>query len=141
MVAYIAKLIENGYGYVAKGSVYFDLQQFQKNHKYGRLSHFGEEGKMPPPGEEEKGDKKHSEDFALWKAAKGKEEQWESPWGKGQPGYHVQSATIAMHSLGPRLYFRSVDITRNFPHNENVLALAVAHCGKEDSVKHLLHVG
>ena len=74
-------------------------------------------------------DKKHKNDFALWKASKDGEPWWESPWGKGRPGWHIECSVIASDVLGPNLDVHAGGVDLKFPHHDNELAQAEAFFG------------
>ena len=97
MISIIKKLIEKGHAYVVDSDVYFDVKSFKE---YGKLSHQPlenlEAGARIEVGEK----KKNPMDFAVWKAAKPGEPYWDSPWGKGRPGWHIECSAMSMKYLG-----------------------------------------
>lgn len=107
VVEYIKKIMENGFGYESNGSVYFDTEAFLKSGKvYPRLKvrkkKEDEKAKKPADEEEEEdfsGDKKNKKDFVLWKKSKEGEPFWESPWGKGRPGWHIECSVMCSSEL------------------------------------------
>jgi cysteinyl-tRNA synthetase len=123
----IAKLIEKGYAYAAGGDVYYDVR---KKSDYGKLSGRRvdelREGYRIEPGEA----KRDALDFALWKGAKPGEPAWESPWGPGRPGWHIECSAMAMKYLGETFDIHGGGQDLIFPHHENELAQSEAFCGK-----------
>ena len=124
IVALIEELIGRELAYPAGGDVYFRVDRFED---YGRLSgRVGEEDEVPPnPSEEEEVSplKEDSRDFALWKAHKeGEDTWWESPWGRGRPGWHIECSAMAEKLLGPSFEIHGGGRDLVFPHHENEIA-------------------
>lgn len=108
VVQYIQKIIENGYGYESNGSVYFDVESFLKSGKtYPRLKirkKQVDENQNEKPVEDDEEEvfteeKKDRKDFVLWKKSKENEPFWESPWGKGRPGWHIECSVMCSSEL------------------------------------------
>ena len=137
MIKVIEKLIEKGYAYVSDGDVYFSVEKFKE---YGKLSKQNlkqiKAGARIKPEEK----KKKLEDFALWKAAKPKEPSWQSPWGKGRPGWHIECSTMSQKYLGLPFDIHGGGQDLIFPHHENEIAQAEAAYGK-NFVNYWLHSG
>jgi len=138
IIEFIEDLIEKGYAYVApSGSVYFDVDKYDD---YGRLS--GRLRKELWSQEEEfVKEKKNPYDFALWKAAKPGEPWWESPWGKGRPGWHIECSVMSSKYLGEQFDIHGGGQDLIFPHHENERAQSEARFGKKPWVKYWLHAG
>ena len=123
----IATLIDKGYAYAAGGDVYYDVR---KKTDYGKLSGRRvdelREGYRIEPGEA----KRDALDFALWKGAKPGEPAWESPWGPGRPGWHIECSAMAMKYLGETFDIHGGGQDLIFPHHENEIAQSEAYCGK-----------
>lgn len=138
IVEFTEKLIEKGYAYVApSGSVYFDVDKYPG---YGELS--GRKNKESWTQEEEYArEKKNPYDFALWKAAKPGEPYWESPWGKGRPGWHIECSVMSIKYAGGRLDIHGGGMDLIFPHHENERAQSEAYLGTSPWVKYWLHTG
>jgi cysteinyl-tRNA synthetase len=123
IVALIKELIEGGHAYPAAGDVYFRVSSFSD---YGRLSgrHGDEDSVRNPSEEEEAGElKEDPRDFALWKAHKEDEDTWwDSPWGRGRPGWHIECSAMAEKFLGPAFEIHGGGIDLVFPHHENEVA-------------------
>lgn len=115
----IKKLIENGNAYCAGGDVYFDTKSFNE---YGKLSHMPLEDLESGIRVEVNSQKKDPLDFALWKAAKPSEPSWDSPWGKGRPGWHIECSAMATHYLAPTIDIHCGGQDLIFPHHENEIA-------------------
>lgn len=115
----IEKLIENGNAYCAGGDVYFDTKSFNE---YGKLSHMPLEDLESGIRVEVNSQKKDPLDFALWKAAKPSEPSWDSPWGKGRPGWHIECSAMATYYLAPTIDIHCGGQDLIFPHHENEIA-------------------
>ncbi|MGH0118833.1 UNVERIFIED_CONTAM: hypothetical protein FKN15_056220 [Acipenser sinensis] len=132
IVAFVKKVVENGYGYVSNGSVYFDTAQFggSEKHSYGKLvpEAIGDQ-KALQEGEgdlsisaDRLSEKRSQNDFALWKASKPGEPSWDSPWGKGRPGWHIECSAMAGSILGESMDIHGGGFDLRFPHHDNELA-------------------
>jgi cysteinyl-tRNA synthetase len=122
IVALIEELVERGLAYPAGGDVYFRVSAFPG---YGSLSgRLDEESVRNPSEEEERNDlKEDPRDFALWKAHKeGEDTWWESPWGRGRPGWHIECSAMAEKFLGPAFEIHGGGLDLVFPHHENEVA-------------------
>ena len=137
IIEMIGQLIERGHAYAADGSVYFSVDSFDD---YGKLSGKKLEdliaGKRVASGEE----KRSPADFALWKAVKPGEIAWESPWGPGRPGWHIECSVMSLHHLGPAFDIHGGGIDLLFPHHENEIAQSVCATG-EQFAKYWMHNG
>jgi cysteinyl-tRNA synthetase len=119
IVDIIKGLIDKGYAYPASGDVYFDVA---KDDDYGKLCNRDPE-QLEAGARIEISDKKRSPgDFALWKSAKAGEPFWDSPWGKGRPGWHIECSAMSMKLLGKTLDIHGGGLDLQFPHHENELA-------------------
>jgi cysteinyl-tRNA synthetase len=117
----IVSLIDKGHAYVNAGTVWFDVKSLPS---YGQLSGQKVDELNSPdrvPG------KKHPADFALWKAAKPGEPSWESPWGSGRPGWHIECSAMSMGCIGETLDIHGGGLDLVFPHHENEIAQSEAH--------------
>uniref|UniRef100_A0A0D6QSM1 cysteine--tRNA ligase n=1 Tax=Araucaria cunninghamii TaxID=56994 RepID=A0A0D6QSM1_ARACU len=145
IIAYVQKIIDQGFAYVAKGSVYFNTKSFQEaGHTYGKLNPWAV-GSSELASESESnfdsGEKRNSCDFALWKASKRGEPYWESPWGQGRPGWHIECSAMASHVIGKSIDIHSGGVDLQFPHHDNELAQAEAFYGCSQWVNYFLHSG
>lgn len=124
MITLIEKIIANGHGYVANnGDVYFDVRSFSE---YGCLSHHNID-ELESGARVEVTDVKHDPlDFVLWKLAKPGEPEWDSPWGKGRPGWHIECSAMSMHLLGEHFDIHAGGRDLIFPHHENEIAQSQA---------------
>lgn len=136
IVPFIERIIENGHAYATKeGNVYFDVGSI--GDRYGK---FGEGSDSPgEPGNESS--KQDSRDFALWKRSKPREPYWESPWGQGRPGWHIECSTIASSVFGRQLDIHSGGIDLAFPHHENEVAQSEAYHQCQQWANYFLHSG
>lgn len=140
-IDYIAKIIEEGYAYVANDSVYFDVEKFSSVHPYGILSGRKTDELLSNTRTELAGqsEKKSPLDFALWKKAGANHiMQWNSPWGKGFPGWHLECSVMSTKYLGETFDIHGGGMDLKFPHHECEIAQNVAANGK-NPVKYWLH--
>ena len=138
IIEFVRNLIERGYAYVASsGSVYFEVDKYPD---YGRLS-----GRISRDAwrqeEEVLSEKKSPYDFALWKAAKPGEPSWDSPWGKGRPGWHIECSVMSTRYSGGKLDIHGGAMDLIFPHHENERAQSEAFLGEAPWVKYWMHTG
>ncbi|MCL5961837.1 MAG: cysteine--tRNA ligase [Chloroflexi bacterium] len=138
MIQVIEGLIDKGYAYVLEGDVYFRVT---RDEDYGKLSRRSLEDMMAGGRVEIDPRKEHPMDFALWKSAKPGEPSWESPWGPGRPGWHIECSTIIMHHLGDQIDIHGGGQDLIFPHHENEIAQAESFSEKKPFVKYWLHNG
>ncbi|CAG5115092.1 unnamed protein product [Candidula unifasciata] len=134
IIDFIRQIEQKGYTYrTADGSLYFDVN------KYGHYGAFiNMQIHMSP---ETDTDKRAPQDFALWKAVKPGEPFWDSPWGKGRPGWHIECSAMASHVFGSNFDIHSGGEDLTFPHHENELAQSCAYHGNTQWVNYWLHTG
>lgn len=131
-------LIQKGYAYVLGNDVYYSVEKFAD---YGELSGRSLDD-MEAGARVEVNDQKHNPmDFALWKGAKPGEPAWDSPWGKGRPGWHIECSTMSNKYLGDTIDFHGGGSDLIFPHHENEIAQSEAYSGKKPMVKYWVHNG
>ncbi|MEO7217124.1 MAG: cysteine--tRNA ligase [Gemmatimonadaceae bacterium] len=136
MIDLVQKLVDRGVGYLADdGSVYFAIDKFPS---YGRLSRLDtREIQAGARVAQDDYSKENAQDFALWKAAKPEDEAsgaaWDSPWGRGRPGWHLECSAMAMRFLGETLDIHCGGIDLVFPHHEDEIAQSEAATGREFS--------
>ncbi|KAG8001112.1 Cysteine--tRNA ligase, partial [Nibea albiflora] len=151
IVEFVEKVVSNGYGYESNGSVYFDTSKFDSNpqHSYAKLvpEAVGDQ-KALQEGEgdlsisaDRLSEKKSQNDFALWKASKPGEPSWDSPWGKGRPGWHIECSAMAGSILGESMDIHGGGFDLRFPHHDNELAQSEAFFENDYWVRYFLHTG
>lgn len=139
ILAQIGKLVEKGYAYVADdGSVYFSVAKFAE---YGKLSGQRVEALKPGARLELDTRKRSPEDFVIWKATTPGEPSWESPWGPGRPGWHVEDTAMILRLLGERCDLHGAGLDLIFPHHEAEVALAEATTGAVPFANYWMHGG
>ncbi len=137
MIEFIKKIIDKDIGYESDGDVYFSVEKFPD---YGKLSGQKLDDLMAGT-RKEPGDKKQNPfDFALWKSAKPGEPSWDSPWGPGRPGWHIECSTMSSKYLGLPFDIHGGGMDLRFPHHENEIAQAEAATGKQFA-KYWMHIG
>ena len=133
----IKGLIDRGYAYTVDGDVYYKVEEFED---YGKLSGRSLEDMKAGARVEVDERKDHPMDFALWKGAKPGEPAWESPWGPGRPGWHIECTAMSLKYLGNGFDFHGGGSDLVFPHHENEIAQSEAYTG-EPFVRYWLHNG
>ena len=136
----IKKLINDGYAYEKNGSVYFDVKKYAANYDYGKLSGRKIEDLLENTRDLEGQDEKNNPaDFALWKAAPPQHiMRWQSPWGEGFPGWHIECSAMATKYLGKRFDIHGGGMDLMFPHHESEIAQSTI-CNHEAPVKYWMH--
>ena len=119
IIAFVQGLIDNGKAYVSNGDVYFEIAQFPT---YGRLSKHKLDDLIAGARVDVNEKKRNPLDFALWKAAQADEPGWESPWGHGRPGWHIECSAMSQKFLGQTIDIHAGGQDLIFPHHENELA-------------------
>lgn len=138
IIDFISKLIEKGHAYSAgDGNVYFDVDSYPA---YGHLSGRSVEDALDGVRVENDEKKKNAYDFALWKAAKEGEISWDSPWGKGRPGWHIECSAMNRAAFGDQIDLHGGGRDLIFPHHENEIAQSESLTGKR-FVKYWTHNG
>ena len=137
IIAQVATLVRKGFAYQVDGDVYYDVSKFTD---YGKLSgqrvdELSTHRIDPDPR------KKNTADFALWKAQKPGEPYWESPWGKGRPGWHIEDTAITTTYFGPTYDIHGGGLDLVFPHHEAEIAQAEAATGVKPLVRYWVHGG
>lgn len=137
MIALIQGLMDKGVAYVSPKGVWFDVSKFPE---YGRLSGRNKDDEHTEHRVEQDEEKRNPQDFALWKTAKPGEPFWDSPWGPGRPGWHIECSAMSGKYCGFELDIHGGGADLAFPHHENELAQSEAFTGKK-FVRHWLHNG
>ncbi len=138
IISFVQALIEGGHAYpAANGDVYFDVDTFPA---YGQLSGRDKEDALDGVRVDNDEEKKNPYDFALWKAAKAGEICWDSPWGKGRPGWHIECSAMIRAAFGEQIDIHGGGRDLIFPHHENEIAQSEALTGKR-FVKYWVHNG
>ena len=141
MIAIIEALFEKGYAYQSDdGSVYYSIDKFEE---YGKLAHLDREGMQSGARvAQDEYDKDNAADFALWKAYVPEDGDvvWDSPWGKGRPGWHIECSAMSMKLLGESFDIHTGGVDNIFPHHEDEIAQSEAATGKTYS-KYWMHCG
>ena len=134
----IETLIEKGFAYPAEGDVFFRVT---RSAEYGKLSHRTLEGMQAGARVEVDEHKEHPMDFALWKGGRPGEPAWESPWGPGRPGWHIECSSMSMTYLGETLDIHGGGQDLVFPHHENEIAQSEATTGTKPFSRYWVHNG
>jgi len=139
-IEYVKKILESGYAYESCGSVYFDVEKYNRDHHYGKLSGRNIEELNSATRALDGQDEKHNPlDFALWKKAAPEHiMHWPSPWSEGFPGWHLECSTMGEKYLGDTFDIHGGGLDLMFPHHECEIAQSVAAQGHE-AVKYWLH--
>lgn len=139
-IEYIKKILDAGYAYISDGSVYFDVEKYNKDHNYGKLSGRNiEELYNTTRNLDGQQEKRNPQDFALWKKASPEHiMHWPSPWSEGFPGWHLECSTMGEKYLGDTFDIHGGGMDLMFPHHECEIAQSVAAQGHE-AVKYWMH--
>ena len=138
MLRMIEGLIERGYAYASDGDVYFRVGAFET---YGKLSHRTLDGMLAGARIAPNESKETALDFTLWKGAKPGEPAWDSPWGPGRPGWHIECSAMSLTYLGERIDIHGGGADLIFPHHENEIAQTEAFTGAAPFAQYWLHNG
>jgi len=136
MVEMIADLIAKGHAYEAGGHVLFAVDSYQG---YGQLSNRSIDDMIAGARVEVAPYKRNPMDFVLWKPSTGNEPWWESPWGRGRPGWHIECSAMARELLGDRFDIHGGGLDLQFPHHENEIAQSKACCGEDSFAQVWMH--
>lgn len=136
IVSVTEKLVENGKAYVVEGEVIYSIDSFPD---YGKLSGKKLDELEAGSRVEVSNKKKNPLDFVLWKPSKEGEPSWDSPWGKGRPGWHIECTCMILNKLGEQIDIHGGGIDLIFPHHENEIAQAEGATGKVPCVKYWMH--
>ena len=139
-IEYIKKILEAGFAYVSEGSVYFDVEKYNKKYHYGKLSGRNIDELLNTTRElDGQSEKRHSYDFALWKKAAPEHiMRWPSPWSDGFPGWHLECSAMGTKYLGEEFDIHGGGMDLLFPHHECEIAQSVAAQGHE-TVRYWMH--
>lgn len=138
MVKWISTLIEKGYAYVIDGDVYYEVDRFKD---YGKLSKRKKKDMVAGARVAVDKRKRTPLDFALWKSAKEGEPSWESPWGRGRPGWHIECSIMSTKYLGEQFDIHGGGRDLIFPHHENEIAQTESYTEKSPWVRYWIHNG
>jgi cysteinyl-tRNA synthetase len=138
IIATTQGLIDKGFGYAVGGNVYFRVRKMPD---YGKLSKRSFEQMMAGARVEVGEEKEDPMDFVLWKVAKPGEPSWDSPWGKGRPGWHIECSAMSVKYLGEQIDIHGGGQDLIFPHHENEIAQSESYTGKKPFVKYWMHNG
>ena len=137
MIDQISVLVENGYAYLADGVVYFDTSKYPQ---YGRLSHQSKRDLSLRPLELTP-NKRNLLDFALWRPVTLEEGKWDSPWGRGSPGWHIEDTAVTLTNFGPQYDIHGGAYELIYPHHEAELAQGESLTGISPLVRYWVHTG
>ena len=139
-IEYVKRILDNGYAYISNGSVYFNVEAYNKKYHYGRLSGRNLEDIVTNTRTlDGQDDKRNSYDFALWKKAAPEHiMHWPSPWSEGFPGWHMECSAMSAKYLGERFDIHGGGMDLMFPHHECEIAQSTAACG-HDSARYWIH--
>jgi cysteinyl-tRNA synthetase len=138
IVEFTSGLVEKGNAYAAGGDVYFRISS---DDDYGQLSHRSLDDIDVVARVDADEQKEHPMDFALWKSAKPGEPSWDSPWGKGRPGWHIECSAMILKHLGTQIDIHGGGHDLIFPHHENEIAQSESYTGCKPFVKYWIHNG
>jgi len=138
IVEMISGLVEKGHAYASGGDVYFRVRS---DEDYGKLSHRDIDKLLSGARVSVNEEKEDPLDFALWKSQKPGEPAWESPWGPGRPGWHIECSAMALEYLGETIDIHGGGQDLVFPHHENELAQSESFTGKVPFASHWVHNG
>ncbi|MBP5365486.1 MAG: cysteine--tRNA ligase [Bacteroidales bacterium] len=139
-IQFVQKILDNGYAYVSEGSVYFDVEKYSKDHKYGKLSGRNVDELLETTRElDGQSEKRRACDFALWKKAQPEHiMRWPSPWSDGFPGWHMECSAMGTKYLGEEFDIHGGGMDLVFPHHECEIAQSTAALGHE-TVHYWMH--
>jgi len=139
-IDFVEKILEAGFAYESEGSVYFDVEKYNKSHNYGKLSGRNIDDMLETTRDlDGQSEKRRSVDFALWKKASPEHiMRWKAPWSEGFPGWHLECSAMGTKYLGEQFDIHGGGMDLMFPHHECEIAQSTAALGKE-TVKYWMH--
>jgi cysteinyl-tRNA synthetase len=139
-IDFVQKILDAGYAYISEGSVYFDVEKYNKKYHYGKLSGRNIDDMLESTRElDGQSEKRRSVDFALWKKASPEHiMRWKAPWSEGFPGWHMECSAMGTKYLGEQFDIHGGGMDLMFPHHECEIAQSTAALGKE-TVKYWMH--
>jgi cysteinyl-tRNA synthetase len=138
IIEMVQRLIEKGYAYELDGDVYYSVEKFEQ---YGKLSGRKTDDMIAGARLAVDERKRDPKDFALWKAAKPGEPSWDSPWGPGRPGWHIECSALSIKYLGPGFDIHAGGADLKFPHHENEIAQSEAYLDGRPFARYWMHWG
>lgn len=151
IVSFVEEIVQRGYAYATSdGSVYFNTGKFDgsANHQYAKCQPWSkgdmallEDGEGSLTNQASIDSKLNASDFALWKSSKAGEPFWDSPWGQGRPGWHIECSVMGSDFVGDKMDIHSGGIDLAFPHHDNEMAQSEAHFDCQQWVNYFLHTG
>ena len=136
MIAMVSTLVEKGHAYAAEGHVLFDVKSMDD---YGKLAKRSLEDMLAGARVEVAAYKKYAGDFVLWKPSSAEEPGWDSPWGRGRPGWHLECSAMIEKHLGNTIDIHGGGVDLQFPHHENEIAQSTCAHGGEQFVRYWMH--
>jgi len=141
IIKFVQGIEKNGFAYTEGNSVYFDTSSFQKDYTYGKLQPLRHTSDNQVSQSNDDKGKKNPKDFVLWKGSSTEILGWNSPWGHGRPGWHIECSAMSSEIFGDKLDLHSGGIDLQFPHHDNEIAQCEAHFLSHQWCNYFIHTG